>query len=404
VRVLFVTSTFPRHDADDQVPWLLELALALRERGANVEVLAPTYRGLKSHTVWGIPVHRYRYWPRKAGEAVTHEAGAMNNMVGRRDLVLPAFALVTAGMAAAARLARRNRYDVVHSHWPLPMGLLSEAASRASRRSPRPHLAATFHGAELALARRKGHYRPVLRAIARNLDVAIANSSHTANSVKELTGVEATVVPFGPPRGAVSFDETSPASEGKPEDGLPVVLSVGRMIERKGFPVLVRAAKALRGKARVVIVGGGEYEPVVRREVERAGVEDVVQLAGRLPNGALASLYRRCAIFCLPAIVDGRGETEGLGVVLIEAMSHGKPVVASRSGGIVDAVADGETGLLVPPNDEGALADALLRLLEDPFVAARMGEAGRERARRLFSWDAVADRHLELYRGARGTA
>jgi glycosyltransferase involved in cell wall biosynthesis len=398
LRVLFVTSTFPRHDGDDQVPWLLELALALRERGADLEVLAPTYRGLKSHEISGIPVHRYRYWPERGREVVTHEAGAMNNMVGRRDLALPAFALVGAGMVAAARLSRRRRYDVIHSHWPLPMGLLSEAGARASG-GPRPRLAATFHGAELALARRKAHYRPVLRALARDLDVAIANSSHTAASVRELTGVEAVVVPFGPPRGAVSFERENGGGT-VPEDGPPVVLSVGRMIERKGFPVLVRAARQLRGKARVVIVGGGEYEGVVRREVERAGVGDVVELAGRLPNEALADLYRRCTVFCLPAMVDSRGETEGLGVVLVEAMSHGRPVVASRSGGIVDAVEDGRTGLLVPPNDEETLARALLRLLDDGGLAAKMGAAGRERARRLFSWEAIAERHLELYRGA----
>lgn len=397
MRVLFVTSTFPRSDDDDQVPWLLELALVLREAGVEMEVLAPTYAGLENHTVHGIPVHRYRYFAKKR-EVVTHEAGAMNNMVGRRDLVLPAFALVGAGMAAAAKLARRRPYDAIHSHWPLPMGLPAQAGAWASKGKPR--LLATFHGAEVALAKRKHHYQPVLRKLTRNLDAAIANSSSTAATVEELTGVGATVIPFGPPRGAVNLDRA-------PEDGeapgreLPVVLAVGRMIERKGFPVLVRAARKLRGRARVVIVGGGEYEPVVRREVERNSVGDVVRLAGRVSNAGLADLYRRCAVFCLPAIVDSRGETEGLGVVLIEAMSHGKPVVASRLGGIVDAVEDGETGLLLPPDDPDALGGALLRVIGDPKLAARLGEAGRERARKLFSWEGVARRHLELYAGAK---
>lgn len=399
MRVLFVTSTFPRSDADDQVPWLLELALVLREKGADVEVLAPTYAGLKSHAVHGIKVHRYRYSDRKR-EVVTHEAGAMNNMVGRKDLILPAFALVGAGMAAAARLARRNRYDVVHSHWPLPMGLPAWAAARASRKTPR--LVATFHGAEVALARRKAHYRPVLRWLTRGLDAAIANSSSTAATVRELTGVEASIIPFGPPRGAVGFDRERGEAPG-PSGGLPVVFSVGRVIERKGFPVLVRAAKALRGKARVVIAGDGEYRKVVEKEIARLGVGDVVTLAGRVSNEELAALYGRCAVFCLPAVVDSRGETEGLGVVLIEAMAHGKPVVASRLGGIPDAVADGETGLLVPPNDPDALAAALLRVIGDRNLADRLGEAGRERARRLFSWEGVAERHLEVYAGGKPT-
>ncbi len=407
MKVLFVTSTFPRGEDDDQVPWLLELALVLREKGVELEVLAPTYAGLESHEVFGIPVHRYRYSPKKY-EVVTHEAGAMNNLVGRRDLALPAFALVGAGMAAAARLARRERYDVIHSHWPLPMGLPAQTGAWAARTAGKnPRLVATFHGAEVALARRKSHYRPVLKWLTRNLDAAVANSSSTATTVRELTGVEAHVIPFGPPRGTVELYR-EPDSKGSPQEGLrqkglPIVLAVGRMIERKGFPVLVRAAERLRGRARVVIVGGGEYGPVVQKEIERRGTGDVVELAGRLSNADLRDLYERCAVLCLPAIVDSRGETEGLGVVLVEAMSHGKPVVASRLGGIIDAVSDGETGILVPPEDPDTLADALLRVIEEPGLARRLGEAGRERAKKVFSWNGIAERHLELYEPARAS-
>lgn len=405
MKVLFVTSTFPRSEDDDQVPWLLELALVLRGAGVDIEVIAPTYAGLESHEIHGIPVHRYRYFT-KEREVVTHEAGAMNNMVGRRDLMLPAFSLVGAGMVAAARLCRKNSYDVIHSHWPLPMGLPAQAGAWASSwaSKDKPKLVATFHGAEVALAKRKSHYRPVLKHLTRNLDTAVANSASTAATVRELTGVEATVIPFGPPRGAVNLDrEPEDAETGASEDELPIVLAVGRMIERKGFPVLVRAAEKLRGRTRVVIVGGGEYEPVVRREIERKQVGDVVRLAGRLSNEELSDLYSRCAVFCLPAIVDSRGETEGLGVVLIEAMSHGKPVVASRLGGIVDAVEDDGNGLLVPPNDPDVLADALLRVTEDRELAERLGTAGRERAKKLFSWEGIAERHLLVYSTAAPT-
>ena len=152
----------------------------------------------------------------------------------------------------------------------------------------------------------------MLRRITRNLDSAIANSASTAATVSELTGVEPTVIPFGPPRGAVDLERPL-ENENASGDELPIVLAVGRMIERKGFPVLVRAAERLRGRARVVIVGGGEYEPVVRKAIQRANVEDVVTLAGRVSNTELSDLYQRCAVFCLPATVDSRGETEGLG-------------------------------------------------------------------------------------------
>jgi glycosyltransferase involved in cell wall biosynthesis len=396
VRVLFVTSTFPRFEGDDQVPWLLELAMVLREKSVEVEVLAPTYAGLPSHEVYGVPVHRYRYFT-KEREVVTHEAGAMNKMAGRRDLALPAFSLVGAGMAKAARLARKTHYDVIHSHWPLPMGLPAQFGAWASKENPR--LVASFHGAEVALAKRKGHYRPVLSWLTKRLDAAISNSRSTAETVRELTGVEPRVIPWGPPRGVVDLSRKPETISPKKE--LPAVLAVGRIIERKGFSVLVQAAERLRGKARVVIVGGGEDEKKLAREVEERKVGDVVELAGRLPNAELGDLYSRCAVFCLPAVVDSRGETEGLGVVLIEAMSHGKPVVASDLGGIPDAVENGKTGVLVPPGDPDVLAASLLRLIEDDALATKLGEAGRERAKRLFSWDSIAGRHLEIYENVR---
>jgi glycosyltransferase involved in cell wall biosynthesis len=290
------------------------------------------------------------------------------------------------------RLSRRASYDAVHAHWPLPMGLPAAAGSRAARNTPR--LIATFHGAEIAVARVHRCLRALLTGIVRALDASVANSSYTAAQVRDLTGVEPVVIPLGAPRGAVCSDASPDHSA---DDGLPIVLSVGRMIERKGFPVLVRAAKKLRGRARVVVVGDGEGRATVEAEIQRHNLGDVVRLAGRLPNTALAALYEICTVFCLPAVVDSRGYTETLGVVSIEAMSHGKPVVASRLGGVPDAVEHGRTGLLVSPGDPDALAEALLRVVGDPKLAARMGQAGRERAARLFSWESIARDHLALY-------
>jgi glycosyltransferase involved in cell wall biosynthesis len=100
----------------------------------------------------------------------------------------------------------------------------------------------------------------------------------------------------------------------------------------------------------------------------------------------------------LPSVLDARGDTEGLGVVLLEAMHHAVPVVGSRIGGIPDIVVDGESGLLVPPGDPEALAGAIRALARDPALAARLGEGGRERLRAHFSWDAIIRRWEKLYR------
>jgi glycosyltransferase involved in cell wall biosynthesis len=128
-----------------------------------------------------------------------------------------------------------------------------------------------------------------------------------------------------------------------------------------------------------------------------------VEFLGRVTSAELVAAYRRAACFVLPATLDERADTEGLGVVLLEAMSYGVPVVATRRGGIVDVVDDGKTGILVE-DDPGALADAIAPLLEDPDRGRTLGRAGRARVRERFGWDSIVDRLEAVYRSSSETA
>src|SRR5207253_6815553 len=118
--------------------------------------------------------------------------------------------------------------------------------------------------------------------------------------------------------------------------------------------------------------------------------ERVPGALGFVPHDELGPLYDRAAVVAVPS------RREGFGVVCAEAMAHGRPVVASAVGGLLDLVVDGETGLLVPPRDPPALRAALDRLLDDPLLRARLGAAGRERIRERFAWDAVLDATVKL--------
>jgi glycosyltransferase involved in cell wall biosynthesis len=128
------------------------------------------------------------------------------------------------------------------------------------------------------------------------------------------------------------------------------------------------------------------------------GISEAVEFAGFVTNERLSQLFRACTLYVHPAIYDDRGDTEGLGVVLIEALRNRKPVVASQVGGIVDVIKDGETGLLVPQKDPEALAEAVLRVLQDPALARRLGEQGYVYATKFFDWDRITDRLEAVYR------
>ncbi|WP_369274912.1 glycogen synthase [Streptomyces sp. R11] len=179
----------------------------------------------------------------------------------------------------------------------------------------------------------------------------------------------------------------------------PYVLFVGRITRQKGVPHLLRAVRDIDPAAQVVLCAGAPDTPEIDREFRdlyqelsrvREGVHWIPQM---LPRPEVIQLLTHAAVFVCPSVY------EPLGIVNLEAMACGTPVVASKVGGIPEVVEDGKTGLLVPLDDdfEAGLARALDSLVGDPETAGRMGEAGRQRAVGEFGWDAVARRTARLY-------
>jgi glycosyltransferase involved in cell wall biosynthesis len=392
MRILHVVTAFPRSPDDVIVPWLVELLKRLRAAGHEVEVFTSSHRGAPDQAFAGIPVHRFRYFPRR-WENLTHEEAAPDRM--KRSLLyrlMPA-CFVVAGMVAIWRLCRRERYDVIHVHWPLPLALFGWAAQRA-----RPaRLVTTFYGVELRWVKTAMPFlKGFLAWAARRSDRVIAISSYTAAQLRELVDVPIEVIPY-----TTALPAPPAPSRRRPADAPFTALFVGRLVERKGVPDLIDALALLSADqdVRLVIVGEGPERGRIEQGVRERGLDGRVVLRGQVSEEALQQAYATADVLVLPAIVDRRGDTEGLGVVLLEAMNHKVPVVASRIGGIPDIVEDGVSGLLVPPGDTGALAQSLGQLARDPELAARLGEAGYQRLHEQFSWRAIVQRWLDLYAG-----
>jgi alpha-maltose-1-phosphate synthase len=177
----------------------------------------------------------------------------------------------------------------------------------------------------------------------------------------------------------------------------PYVIFVGRITRQKGVPVLLRAASGLIPEAQLVLLAGAADTPEQLAEVTelvdglRATRSGVFWIPEMLPKPEVIQLLTHATVFAIPSVY------EPLGIVNLEAMACGTAVVGSRTGGIPEVVADGETGLLVPPGEPRPLADALNVLLRDPGRARAMGEAGRKRAVAEFGWPAIAAQTADLY-------
>ena len=177
----------------------------------------------------------------------------------------------------------------------------------------------------------------------------------------------------------------------------PAVIFVGRITRQKGVPVLLRAASRLAVEAQLVLCAGQPDTPELAAEVTdlvtglQASRSGVIWIPEMLPKREIIQLLSHATVFVCPSLY------EPLGIVNLEAMACGTAVVGTRVGGIPEVVADGETGLLVLPDDPAALAAALNTLILDPARATAMGAAGRKRAAAEFGWDAIAAQTVQLY-------
>ena len=290
---------------------------------------------------------------------------------------------VTRMLLAARGLVRSDDIRTLHiGHLYLgTVGLLL-------RRRHRIPYVLYLHGGEMAPYMRGRAVRRLARRVVEEASLVVANSRFTLDHY-EAMGIRPRRAEVLPP--AADTHRFRPDLDPRPvreRYGLgrcQVVLTVGRLVERKGHDLVIRALTALEEQSvRYVIAGTGPEEGRLRRLAEALGVRDRVLFTGHVPDEDLPGLYAACDVFVMPSRALGaRDGIEGFGTVFLEAGACAKPVIGGWSGGVSEAVEDGVTGLLVDPHDPEALAEALRRLLRDPELRRRMGEAGRTRAERM---------------------
>ncbi len=232
-------------------------------------------------------------------------------------------------------------------------------------------------------------------------DRVLANSRYTADLVKQCGVEEDRIAIVHPGCDAKEFRPIRVSSDDRQallgrHAASKVILTVGRLVRRKGQDKVIRALpRILEGQPATcyLVAGDGPEKQALAELSERVGVADKVIFLEQIDNTALLKLYNLCDVFAMPSREDiAAQDVEGFGIVYLEANACGKPVIGGRSGGMADAIVDGVTGMLVPHEDHEALAVAISRLLGDEALNRRMGDQGRDRVVREFSWQFIADR------------
>ncbi len=394
-----LTHNYPRFPGDFSGVFVEALCNELAAQGQQVTVWAPDdpayARPLAGGPRAAVRLRRYRYaWP-----ARLQRLGYMRTMQSDLALRLEAYllspALFAAGIAAVTAQARRDRPQVLHAHWLLPNGFI---AAVVSRRLGIP-LVVSVPGSDAQVAGQNPLFRAMARFTFRQAKLLTANSESLREAVVALGADPAKfdMIIYGTDPEVLRPDRTGVA-ELRRELAIPdratVLLCVGRMVHKKGFDDLVRALALdeLRGREIVaVMVGQGDQWAEWQRLALELGVMGHMRWVGNVPKDDIGRYYNLADVLVMPSVSR---PADGLNVCVLDAMSCGKPVVASDVAGNPLAVVDGVTGLLVPEQAPARLGAALAHLVDDAALRGRLGAAARTRIERELGWPQLARRYI----------
>ena len=338
----------------------LALARRLRQRGHDAQVLAPSSDPAAADQPWIEAIGKPR--PVRFGGSVGDAA-------------------IAPGAALRLRKRLNADWDIIHIQEPLVPLLGPLALYAAPRRAP---TVLTFHSAEQSAQRLYERYARVLRPLVRRAAARIVVSTAALDTARPiLAGPAAIIPPCIEP-----FDAESAAPPA--DDAGAAILYVGRDEPRKGLPILL-AAFALLENAQATLDIAGPMRPTARKLVELLELTPRVRFHGSVSSGEVRRLLARSTLLCAPAMGG-----EALGLVLVEAMAAGLPVVASDIDGYRIAARGGRAALLVPPGDAVALTEAIEQALADPRLRGQLSAAGRAASRR-FDAAIVGDEHIRVY-------
>jgi colanic acid/amylovoran biosynthesis glycosyltransferase len=360
-RALVVATTYPARSGDGTPAFVADLCAELA-REFDVTVVVPAVPGGAPRETMAdgtLTVVRHRYFLRRWEDVA---AGAiLENVRSRKSRLLQVPFLLVSQRMAVRRAAREFTPDVIHAHWIIPAGV---SARGLAKRVP---LVVTTLGGDLYALRGRFPTWLKRRVMAAVAVVTVMNEDMAARA-KELGARDVRVMPMG-----ARFSPVARSQDG--ESGPLRLLAVGRLVDKKGFDVLLAALAAVP-HATLTIVGDGPS----RGTLEAAAAGLPVTFAGQLGREDLDAQLRDASVAIFPSRRAASGDQDGLPVAMLEAMGSGLTVIASDLPGLNEAVTHDVTGLLVAPDDPDALASALARLAGDPSLRTRLGAAARERA------------------------
>lgn len=388
MKIGVITSAYPEFEDDPHGIFVHRLMKEISKQGHEVHVLAPFTGNKTKYMLEGVNVERFHYFYPKRFQKLCGRSGMIDNV---KEGFLVKFQVLGFLFSNVVNSRKFRNMDIVHVQWPIPNGLGALFLKKIHGAS----YINTIHGEEVYLSKRY-HTLFALNWLVNNSAKTVTNSSATLNSCLEagLKREKLEIIPFG-----VDIDFYRPLKVGENKN-IFQILAVGYLIERKGFEYLIKAMVDVlktHENVQLTIVGSGPLEEKLKGLIKDLCLENNVKIMKNVSDDKLLNLYNSSNLFVLPSIVDSQGNTEGLGVVLLEAMACKLPVIGSNTGGIPDIIQDSETGLLVNEKDIFGLSRAILNLIENENLKEELAIKGYNQVKEKFSWENIAQSYLKIY-------
>jgi len=397
-KVLVTATTFPRYKDDTEPSFVFELCKQMKKDYEQIALVPSSPVSEDEEEIEGIKIRRFRYFLKKY-QKLCYEGGILPNMKKSFLARIQAPFLVIAEFFAVRKAVKNDKIKLIHAHWILPQGFIAYLIKKLYKV---PYIATAHAGDVFPL--KKGVFRKIAQLTIKNADFVTANSTYTKNVLldiyPELNPKKTAIIPMGVDFSTFNKSKKSISLRYKYKINGELLLTVGRLAEKKGIKYLIEAMPLVLREypeAKLIIIGDGPEKQSLLRLSGMLNLNENIIFLDKMPSKELPRYYASADIFIGPSIITESGDTEGLGVVFLEAIASGTPAIGSNVGGIPDIIKDNETGLLVEQKNPEELSKKINYLLRHKQIRETLAKEGRLFIEKNYSWQNIGKRFKAVY-------
>ena len=405
IRVLVLTTTFPRWKDDATPAFVYELSKRLQENGLEIVILAPHHYGAKKFEIIdGMKIYRFPYFLPAKYQKLAYEGGILPKLKSSNLAKIQVPLLLLSELLYAIKIIKKEKIDVIHSHWIIPSGLVGSFLFILLRKK---HFL-TIHAAGLLALKKLPFKKRIANFIIKRCDRITVVSNYISNELVDLikpnliddVKQKIEIIPMGVDTTIYKSNKNKNELKIKYNMELKkVLLFIGRLAEKKGLIYLIKAMPEIISdvpNTKLLICGEGPLRNELEKLVLELNLKNNVVFEGFITNEKKIDLLLIADILMIPSIVTKSGDTEGLPVVIMEGLAAGKPIIACDVGGVNDAIKDGYNGFLIEQERPDQITAKALMILKNTNLNTEMVK-NIEKSSYRYDWDTIAKQYRDIF-------